>query len=182
MSERTFDGLAKISQLPQRGMVTLRGDLASAKIKKAIKSIASVDVPVQGACTYSADRAVAWMSPDELLLMGPHSAVAEDVEAMSKALKGTHHLLQDVSDARAIYRIEGAACREVLAKLCPVDLSPKAYAPGKFRRTRIAQVPCAFWMPGDNSFELVAFTSVADYVWGVLCAAADPAAAVNHFA
>ncbi|MEM1236805.1 MAG: sarcosine oxidase subunit gamma family protein [Pseudomonadota bacterium] len=182
MSERVFEGLATVSQQPQRGMVTLRGDLSAAKFKKAVAGVSGLDVPGMGACVAGDARTVAWMSPDELLLMGPHESVGEDVTALEKALKGTHHLVQDVSDARAIYRIEGAACRDVVAKLCPVDLAPDAFGPGKFRRTRIAQVACAFWMPDEASFELVAFTSVADYVWGVLNTAADPGSAVGHFA
>jgi len=48
------------------------------------------------------------------------------------------------------------------------------------RRTRFAQVPAAFWMQDDNSAEVVAFRSVAAYVFGLLktAAAAGP---VGHF-
>ena len=181
MSEREFDGLARVSQMRQRGMVTLRGDLASTKVKNAATGVAGVDFPGQGQCNCVEERGIAWMSPDELLVMCPHDVLAKDMVSMQKTLKGTHHLLADVSDARALFLIEGAGCREVLAKLCPVDLSPRAFKPGQFRRTRIAQVPCAFWMRDAEAFELVAFSSVADYVWGLLCAAADPAAPVGHF-
>ncbi|MEM9348920.1 MAG: sarcosine oxidase subunit gamma family protein [Pseudomonadota bacterium] len=172
MSEREFDGLVKITQLPQRGMVTVRGDLGSTAMKKAVGK-----VPDTGTCNGD----VAWMSPDELLVMCPHDQVSEATAKITKALKNTHHLVQDVSDARVVFLINGPASREVLAKLCPVDLSPGAFKPGRFRRTRMAQIPCAFWMRDELSFELVVFTSVADYAWNLLTNAADPAAPVGHF-
>ena len=163
MSERVFEGSATVRQLPQRGMITVRGsmdDLAKA-----------VTVPARG--TVAGD--VAWMSPDELLVMCPHEEVGARVEALKKALLGSHHLVQDVSDARVIFEISDA---ETLAKLCPVDVA--AMEPRRFRRTRMAQIACAFWKRDDGAFELVCFTSVADYAWGVLSnAAATP---VGHIA
>ncbi|MEM9435830.1 MAG: sarcosine oxidase subunit gamma family protein [Pseudomonadota bacterium] len=172
MSEREFDGLVALRQMPQRGMITLRGDLNSAAMKKAVGT-----VPGQGMCT----GGVAWMSPDELLIMCPHEALEDRLADLRKALAGTHHLIQDVSDARAIFALEGDASREVLAKLCPVDLRPGAFEPGRFRRTRMAQVPCAFWMEGELRFEVVVFASVADYAWTLLKNAADTSATVGHF-
>ncbi len=58
-------------------------------------------------------------------------------------LRAEHHLAADVSDARAVFRIEGAKADQVLAKLCPVDLA--TLEPGELRRTRAAQVAAAFW-------------------------------------
>jgi len=182
MSERVFEGLVKVTKMPQRGMITLRGDLAAASIQDASTAIGDVSFPGQGGCTCVGERGVAWMSPDELLVMCPHAELAQNLTTMRATLEGTHHLLQDVSDARVIFRLEGEAGREVLAKLCPVDLSPAAFQPGHFRRTRMAQIACAFWMPHAASFELIVFSSVADYAWGVLTHAANPAAPVGHFA
>ena len=35
-----------------------------------------------------------------------------------------------MSDARAVFQVSGPSAREVMAKLCPVDLSPEAFKPG----------------------------------------------------
>ena len=88
----------------------------------------------------------------------------------------------DVSDARALFRIDGPGAREVLAKGAPVDLSPAAFGPGDFRRTRLGQVACAFWTPDGTSFELVCFRSVAAYVFGLLENAAKPGSEVGYLA
>ncbi|MEM1374137.1 MAG: sarcosine oxidase subunit gamma family protein [Pseudomonadota bacterium] len=165
MSERTFEGAASIRQLPPRGMITLRGDLGDLA--------AAVIVPETG---HIAGH-VAWMSPDELLVICAQEEVGERVTTYRDALTGTHHLVQDVSAARATFEISGPHAGETLAKLCPVDVA--AMAPGAFRRTRLAQVACAFWVREEGGFDLVCFASVADYAWGVLRnAAAHP---VGHF-
>ena len=76
-----------------------------------------------------------------------------------------HHLAVVVSDARAVFRIEGQKADQVIAKLCPVDL--ETLAPGELRRTRAAQVAAAFWRD-ETGFTLVCFRSVASYVMGLL--------------
>ena len=70
-----------------------------------------------------------------------------------------------VSDARAVFRIEGDKADQVIRKLSPVDLD--RLEPGELRRTRAAQVAAAFWRQGDG-FTLVCFRSVAAYVMGLL--------------
>ncbi|MEM6727460.1 MAG: sarcosine oxidase subunit gamma family protein [Pseudomonadota bacterium] len=180
MSERSFDGLVKVRELPQRGMMTLKGDLASAAVKEAAVLVTGVDFPAMGQCNCDGEHGLAWMAPDELLVLCPHKAVIEELGRMDTVLAASHHLIADVSDARVIFRIEGAGLRDVLAKLCPADLRPASLAPGQFRRTRLAQVPCAFWLRGDDWAEIVVFRSVADYAWDVLCQAASPDAAVGH--
>jgi sarcosine oxidase subunit gamma len=67
----------------------------------------------------------------------------------------------------------------MLAKGTPVDLAPAAFGPGDFRRTRLGQVACAFWMPAPDAFGLICFRSVADHVALWLGTAADPAAALG---
>jgi hypothetical protein len=68
------------------------------------------------------------------------------VAALLAALAGKHHLVADVSDARAVFTITGDGAREVLAKCCPVDVAPGVFGPGEVRRTRAAQVAAAVWM------------------------------------
>ncbi|MDZ4137112.1 MAG: sarcosine oxidase subunit gamma family protein [Paracoccaceae bacterium] len=121
-------------------------------------------------------RGAGWMSPDELLLILPYAAVAQTLDALCNALKGKHFLAVDVSDARAVFRVEGARSAQVLAKLCPVDL-PRLEK-DELRRTRAAQVAVAFWAD-DAGYTLVSFRSVADYVMGLLRHAARPGSALE---
>ncbi|MDB4122665.1 sarcosine oxidase subunit gamma [Octadecabacter sp.] len=159
--------LATVSRLPASGMITLRGDLSGSKIKKAVKAACGQGIPVSGEILGDGARAVAWMSPDELLVMVPYGDVQAVIDAMNKALGGVHALVADVSDARGLFRVEGGSAHEVLARVCPVDLHAASFGVGQFRRTRLAQVAAAFWRH-DTGFDVVCFLSVADYVDGVL--------------
>jgi len=45
----------------------------------------------------------------------------------------------------------------------------------------MAQVAAAFWMDDASTARVVCFRSVADYMFGILTNAADPAADVKYF-
>jgi sarcosine oxidase subunit gamma len=176
-----FEGLIRVAELPPRGMITLKGDLASAKLRKTASGLAGVDFPSTRGASVKGDNGILWMAPDEILILLPRDKAAAGAMQLSADLGGSHHLAVDVSDARSLFRLEGAAAREVLAKLTPADLHPDAFGPGEVRRTRLAQVAAAFWMPDAQTVDLIAFRSVAVYVFDLLSAAADPAARVDHF-
>ena len=176
------EGAVRVREIAPRTMLTLRGDLASAKVKRAVDSVTGTPVPGRLSAVFGDGTAALWMSPDELLLICPRDRQETALSAARKALAGSHHLVADVSDARAAFRLEGEGghLREVLAKLSPADVHPDALPPGTVRRTRLAQVPAAFWMADERSAEVVAFRSVAAYVFGLL-ETASKAGPVGHF-
>ncbi|MEQ9694105.1 sarcosine oxidase subunit gamma family protein [Shimia sp. SDUM112013] len=175
-------GFAKVAETGLHGMITLRGDLDSAEVAAAVKAATGAAVPAIRRIEAGDKGRVAWMSPDELLVIVAYEAVSETMTALNDALSGVHALVVNVSDARALFRISGDTPREVLAKVAPVDLSPDAFGPGDFRRTRVSQVAAAFWMNDDGSFELVCFRSVAQYVFDVLRLSAERGGEVGYFA
>ncbi len=177
----SYQGYVTVEELGLRGMITLRGDLASAKLKSAVKVAAGVAVPKQRKVSLDGDVGVAWMSPDELLVMVPYEGVEGAIASIDKTLKGQHYLAVNVSDARAVFELRGDAAAEVIAKLCPVDMAPGQFGPGDFRRSRMAQVPAAFWMVDETTIRIVCFRSVADYVFKLLKDAAEPGGEVGHF-
>ncbi len=166
----SFDGFAKIREIGPLGMITLRAKELKG-LAKAVKAATGAKVPAMRRIEGQGDRACAWMSPDEYLLILPYADVSKALAEIGKALQGEHHLAVDVSDARAVFRIEGVDADQVLRKLCPVDLD--RLAPNEVRRTRAAQVACAFWHEG-NGYTLVCFRSVAAYVMGLLSHSAQP--------
>jgi len=169
MSERT-----EIIRQDDRGMITLRGDLTSAAMKKAVKAACGQAVPAQGQINGVGAGGVAWMSPDELLVMVPYDDVDQKLAQIDAALKGQHYMAVDVSDARAVFTLTGANAREVLARLSPADLHPFAFGVGQFRRSRLAQIAAAFWVH-EGGIDLICFRSVADYAEGILSNAAQGA-------
>ena len=177
----TSEGFARVSDAGLRGMITLRGDLSDTRMQAAVTKLTGTDFPAARSITQKGEKAIAWMSPDELLVMLPYAQAQKAVDTLSKALKSQHCLVVNVSDARVLFRVEGKAAREVLAKLSPADVSPAALGPGEIRRTRVAQVAGAFWMSGPDAFELVTFRSTATYAFNLLKNAATQGAEVGYF-
>lgn len=175
------DGIATVRECGLQGMITLRGDLSNAKVKKAVKSVMGVAVPETNTAKMAEARGVCWMSPDELLLLCPYEAVSADLEQLKKALGDAHALAVDVSDARAVFQLTGNHVRDVLSKLTPADLSPAAFPVGAFRRSRLAQAAGAFWMRDATTFEIICFRSVAQYMFDLLTVAAQEGSEVNYF-
>ncbi len=177
------EGTHTVRELGLCGMIALRGDLGAPALAKAVEAAAGTKVPGQREIVHAEGSAVAWMSPDELLLMTDYDKVAEELAAIGAALKGAHYLAVDVSDARAMFEVTGrpGAVREAIAKLCPVDMAPGAFAPGRIRRTRMGQVAAAFWMVDEGTVRVVCFRSVARYVFGLLEDAGLPGGEVGLF-
>jgi sarcosine oxidase, subunit gamma len=165
-----FDGFAQIREIGPVGMITLRAK-GLKSLDKAVKAAVGTKVPSQRHIEVNADRACAWMSPDEYLLVMPYADVSQALATLDKSLQGQHYLAVDVSDARAVFRIEGPKSADVLRKLVPADIDN--LEPGELRRTRAAQVAVAFWQQ-DGGFTLVCFRSVAGYVMGLLSHSAQP--------
>lgn len=171
MSDRIIQA-TRVVALPSIGMLSLRADMSDPAIGAAIAAC-GLTLPERRQIRSSDTGRMAWMSPDEALILCDTAATPALIATLSAALDETHHLLAEVSDARARFAIEGRGARVILAKLCPVDLAPGQMEPGQIRRTRLAQIAAAIWMTGPERFELVCFSSVADYAARALAGAAS---------
>ncbi|WP_372840378.1 sarcosine oxidase subunit gamma [Phaeovulum sp.] len=170
MGGQSYEGFAHVADAGLQGMITLRGDLGSAAIAKAVKAATGCALPAPRGIVTKGQAAVAWMSPDELLLLVPYAEAEATAAAVSAALAGEHVLVANVSDARALFRVSGAKADQVLAKLCPVDFA--RLPAGELRRTRAAQVAAALWRSAPDELSLICFRSVAGYVYDLLALSA----------
>ncbi len=175
-----FYGIVSVAEAGLVGMITLRGDAKAKTFNDAVKESCGLDLPGQRQINREDDRALIWMSPDEWLLVVPYTDADTQVARLEKELAGSHSLAVNVSDARCVFDVNGADARDVLAKLFPVDLSKEGFSEGMIRRSRLAQVPAAVWMEGPDTFRVVCFRSVAQYVFDLLSGAAAEGGEVGH--
>lgn len=176
--------IAAVEAAPARGMLTLRGELESAAMVEAVRAATGFAVPAARRAEVEGESGVYWMSPDELLLSMPMAALPAAYAAATEALRGEHHLLVDVSDARQIFTVSGARAREVLAKGAPLDLHPMKFGLGDLRRTRLAQVAAMIALVAtdpEEKFELFCFRSYAAYLQRFLMVSAAPGSEVDLF-
>jgi sarcosine oxidase subunit gamma len=160
----SFQGFATIREIGPVGMITLRAK-GLKSLDKAVKAVTGTRIPARRRIEVNGERACGWMSPDEYLLILPYADVTDALAKLAKSLAGEHYLAVDVSDARAVFRVEGDRAAEVLQRLSPVDF--ETLEPGELRRSRTAQVAAAMWKQ-DQGFTLVCFRSVAKYVFDLL--------------
>ncbi|GIT92056.1 sarcosine oxidase subunit gamma [Jannaschia pagri] len=153
----------RIDRVDALGMITLRG--AVEVLAPTVESVLGLDLPDQRLMVTAGGRAVLWMSPDEFLVICDHSDAPELAARAMAALDGQFATVAVVSDARAVFDLQGGDPQAVLSKLAPVDFA--ALADAEVRRTRLAQVPAAFWRHADG-YRLVCFRSVAVYVQELL--------------
>ena len=165
-----YDGFAVVREIGPLGMISLRAKPEVPGLAQAFTGL-GMTLPDPRRITVAADTSAAWMSPDEYLLILPYAQVTDAMARLAASLAGQHHLAANVSDARAVFRIEGARADQVLKKVTPVDID--RMTEGEIARSRAAQVAAAFWKEGDG-FTLVCFRSVAGYMMGLLSHAARP--------
>ncbi len=161
----SFKGSVAIKDVGLQGMITLRGDFKSAVLAKAVKAATGTAVPETGQILHSTKGSAAWMSPDELLLLVDYTNVDAVIAKLDKALSGEHALVVNVSDARALFEIKGVATRDIIAKGSPADMNKDALPVGMIRRSRLGQLPVAFWMDDEKTARMVCFRSVGEHVF-----------------
>lgn len=174
------DGVVTVAELGLQGMVTLKADLSSDRVAGAIKGVTGADMPAVRAITPGTTGQVAWMAPDELLILCPHAEAETITAALKKKLETRHHLAVNVSDARAMFSLTGeeGALKDTLAKITPADMA--ALEAGEMRRTRLQQVPAAIWLETGTEARVICFRSVAKYVFDLLTLSAQEGGAVGY--
>ncbi len=161
----SFKGSVTVKDTNLQGMITLRGDFESAVFAKAVKAATGTAVPEVSQILHVAKGSTAWMSPDELLLLVEYTNVDAIIAKLDKALSGEHALAVNVSDARAVFEIKGPATRDIIAKGSPADMSKDALPVGVMRRSRLGQLPVAFWMDDEKTARMICFRSVGEHVF-----------------
>ena len=157
MSEMT------VERLPAQGMLTIRGEFS--EIGPVVLEKTGCAIPEPRMVTRSEDRALLWMSPDELMLVCPYADAESRGGALFDRLGDAFATVVDVSDARQVFALYGRGVENALAALMPIDFA--RMRPDEVRRTRMAQIPAAIWREGEG-WRLMCFCSVATYARDLL--------------
>lgn len=171
-----------LREITGRGMIDLRGLVSDRKFMAAAKAVLGADLPKAPRTSVSwGDVKALWLSVDQWLILCPGTRTAELLAGFRKAFDGLHSLAVDVSDMRAVLRLEGEGSREVLMKGCSLDLLGGGYRPGTVRRMRYAEIAALLHVAEDTVFDVYVFRSYADYAWEFILATAREAAKVRLF-
>jgi len=169
-------------EIAERGMIDLRGLASDKKFMAAAKSVLGLDLPKQPrTSTTWGDIRVFWLSPDQWLVTCPRAKAQELTDSLTAELSGIHSLAVNVSDMRAIIRLEGEGVREVVMKGTSIDLTHGDYPAGTVRRMRFAEIAALLHIVEENVIDIYVFRSYAQYTWDFLRKAARKGSEVRVF-
>ena len=111
-----------------------------------------------------------WSAPDQFLALSTRGS-GSAMERARLAFAGMASLSEQ-SDARSLISISGARARDMLAKVCSLDLHPAAFPVGAAAATSIDHTAVNLWRGEDHSgeavFHLLVFASFAESLWRTL--------------
>ena len=172
-----------IREITNRGMIDLRGLTTDRKIMSAAKSVLGFDLPKAPRTSAGfGDVRALWLSPDQWLVLCNGDKASELHAELVKELGSSHSLAVNVSDMRAVIRLEGEGVRETLMKGSTLDLTDGSYTPGTVRRLRFAEIAALLHVVEGSVIDLYVFRSYADYTWEFLLKAARKGSEVRLFA
>lgn len=165
LAERRF--LAKLN---------LRGDPNDHGFMGAVASVLDGFEPriIPNTAVHTGRFDLLWLGPDEWLVVAADGAEAELEARLTAAVAPHGGTVTDVSESRTTIVVSGPNARDVLAKGCPLDLHPRAFAAGACAQSLVAKVGVILHRtdtaaPGEPArFELHALRSFADYLWRFL--------------
>jgi heterotetrameric sarcosine oxidase gamma subunit len=116
-----------------------------------------------------------WSGPDQFLVLSARGGNST-MERARLAFAGMASLSEQ-SDGRSLIRISGPRARDLLAKVCSLDLHPAVFPVGTAAATSIDHTPVNLWHGADNgaengnseaTFYLLVFASFAESLWHTL--------------
>jgi len=136
---------------------------AETTLADALRVAFGLSLPAAGRWTEAADIAALWVGPGHWWLQRERaSALFAELEPVV----GGHAALIDISDARAVLRVSGAAAPTILASLLPIDLHPRAFRPGQVASTVAAHIGVQIRQLDDApTYDLSCLRSFAGSLW-----------------
>jgi sarcosine oxidase subunit gamma len=157
----------------QLGKIELRGDPGDRVFMAAVGRAIDLLLPGEPNTTATRGELTAlWLGPDAWLLTCPPDEAASHIGSLRDALSDVHAAITDVSDGRVALRLGGPSARDVLAKGCPLDLHPRAFAAGRCAQSLLAKASVLIHLLADDArgptFDVYVARSFAHYLFAWL--------------
>ena len=174
----------RMREVGDRAMIDMRGLTSERKFMAGAQDVLGFALPKSPRTSASADDVTAlWLSVDQWLITAERSRGRTLADALQEKLRGSHCLIADMSDARAIFRLEGDNVREVLNKGSSVDFTSGRHGAGSVRRILFGQCAAMVHVVSEQPdvVDFYVFRSYADHAWRYLLATAREAAHIRLF-
>jgi sarcosine oxidase subunit gamma len=167
-------GATGLSERAFEGHLILRGDSPDAAFGAAVHATTGVVLPLTPNTVASAGtRRIAWLGPNEWQLTLPGEEAASMHVALEQALAGQHIAVVNVSDGYTVIVLDCPDATEILARDCPLDFHPTSFPVGSCAQSVLGKSGGLFVREAEQRFALCVRRSFAEYLWQLLCHAAD---------
>ncbi|MEW1955395.1 sarcosine oxidase subunit gamma family protein [Terrabacter sp. NPDC080008] len=162
----------QLREVPFLTQVAVRASSGS-RTAQALGAALGLSLPTRaGEVAGAADGngvAVLWLSPDEMLAVGPDEAdsgVSPEVWVgeLAEAVAGEPGQVVDVSANRTTLELSGPRALSVLQKSCELDLHPRAFAVGQAVATLLDSTGVILWRTGEETWRVLPRASFATHV------------------
>lgn len=152
----------RVTRMPTSPIRLLRLRGYDDAVLDALDRSLSVALPRAPNHAAGADPRVIGLAPGEWMIVG--GAISDDL-LLSAAAGAIIAHVANVGEGRVAYAVAGPRARDLIAKGCPIDLHPRAFAAGRSAQSVLAQVFVVIDQPSNDAvFHLYAEASYARYL------------------
>ncbi len=113
-----------------------------------------------------------WSGPDQFLVLSARTAGGNSAMGTARSAFAGMASLSEQSDGRSLIRVTGPRARDMLAKVCSLDLHPAVFPDGAAAATSIDHTSVNLWRGQDDGgaavFYLLVFSTFAESLWHTL--------------
>lgn len=166
-----------LRELPLPALLNLRLDPKETAAAKAAARTLGLLLPDLGQAGLAKGLVAYRLGPDEWWIKteGPAAALETKLRA---ALGDSHAAVTEIGEGWAQIEVSGPQARSLLAKGCPLDFHPRAFAIGEVKQSLLSKADAVYRLISDEDnasgalFEITIRRSFADYAWRWLADAA----------
>lgn len=148
----------------------LQGDAELFLLAETARRLFGLALPTRPNTTARTDNVTAlWLGPTSWLLVGGDAAGFGDFAAKRAVLNDARGALFDISASCVAWTVAGPQAATVLAKGCPLDFHPRAFADGACAQSLFGRVNTLFYRRDASAFTLIVGRSYARGIWRALC-------------
>ena len=156
-------------------LVNLRGDVRDAAFVSAVQGVTGCEPPAKpNTVARGNGYDVLWLGPDEWLVRSQQAQAPVAEEKLVAALQGQFASAVDIGSGWTVLEISGEKVRDVIARGCPLDLHPRALAPGQCAQSHYFKASIVLVPVAGDTYEIVVRRSFADYFVRIMLDAAEP--------
>ena len=167
-----------LRELPLPALLNLRLDPKETAAAKVAAKTLGLTLPDLGRTSLAKGLVSYRLGPDEWWVKteGPAAALETKLRA---ALGDCHAAVTEIGEGWTQIEVSGPRARSLLAKGCPLDVHPRAFAAGEVKQSLLSKADAVYRLVSDENgetgavFEITVRRSFAVYAWHWLADAAE---------